>query len=45
MTLGIDVADDGDLQIVARENPPRIDSQIVDRDLRHQFQRAVTGRP
>ncbi len=39
--LGVDVADDGDLQVFPRQHPMRIGLEIVDGDGRHQFQRAV----
>ncbi len=39
--VGVDVADDRDLEVVARQHPMLVSLQIVDGDCRHRFQRAA----
>ena len=43
--LGVDVADDRDFQIGARQRPVRVAFEIVDGDGRHRFQRACHRAP
>ena len=42
---GVDVADDGDLELVARQHAPGIGAQIVGGDVRDGFERAVAAAP